>query len=174
MAVLEVDEEAMMSKKNKPPAVRTRSRGQVSSTLSRFATMYRERYPDRRVRWVYDPEHKPELSGVLGRQSQGYEMVTKKHIEVASTSDEEDQPVRVGDLVLMSIDKESKDAVRKENRLRAEEQRKGVDRKYREQIKEVAEAAEAKDHSRAPMRPVGRASIIEKEKEYEIEQRGEE
>lgn len=162
-----------MPKGKETPVVRTRSRGQVSSVLHRYADEYREKHPGREVRYVYDPVHKPELSGVLGRQAMGYEKVTLGDIGMASTSDEEVKPVRVGDLILMSVDKETRDEAKKELRDRATEQRLSVDRSYRDAIDQAAEDAGAQKlgHSREPMRPIGRASIDEREKEYEFEQR---
>lgn len=162
-----------MSTQKEPPVVRTRSRGQVSTSLETYAKAYRDRYPDRDVRYVYDPSHKPELSGVLGRKAQGYQIVTLGEAGLASTSDEEDNPVRVGDLVLMSIDKKTRGQLRKEVNDKAAEQRLSVDRQFREAVNAAAEAADKEGHTRAPVRPVGRASIEEREREYEIEQRGE-
>lgn len=154
------------------PVARVRNRGQVSSTLERYAEMYRERYPERDVRYVYDPKHKPELSGVLGREADGYEIVTYAEVGVEDET-KEDQPVRVGDLVLMSIPKETKDALRRERESYAKEQRESVQRSYYEEIEKAANENSNPNHTRPGSSPMGRATITEKEFSYDIEQRRE-
>lgn len=152
--------------------VRVRNRGKVSSTLEFHAERYRERYPDRDVRYVYDPVHKPELSGTLGRQAMGYEFVTKGQLGMASTSDEENERIRVGDLVLMSVDKETADAIRDDLRQRAEDQRKLVDRQFRDSIEAEAEALAQKSggkYKQPLMKPMGGVAIEERLHEYDID-----
>jgi len=162
----------MAKEKKDPPVVRVRSVGQVTSTLEKYAALYRVGHPDRDVRYVYDPTHKPELSAVLERASDGYEMVTLGEIGMASISDDENKPVRVGDLVLMSIDKETLSELKQIEADRATEQRMSVSRAYRDAI-EAAASESQKSGTRSPIRSVGKVSIDLKEKEYEFEQREE-
>lgn len=154
------------------PKVRVRSRGKVSTTLEMFRGMYKERYPDRAVRYVYDPKHKPELSAVLARQAMGYRHVTLGEIGMASTSDDEGNEVRVGDLVLMSVSKDEADEERKELTDRAREQMLMVDKQFRDSIEAEAEASAAKaggGRKRPDIAPVGGAKIEERLHEYEID-----
>lgn len=160
-----------MASKQTPP-VRVRARGQISGALERYAEKYREQYPDRDVRYVYDPQHKPELSGVLGRQAEGYEVVTLA--EIGQTGENENKPVRVGDLVLMSIPKEEREKLKLERQIIAAEQRASVQKEYYDEIEKSAHAARPGHHTRNPSRPIGIATVEEKELTYEIEQRKEE
>lgn len=155
------------------PFVRVRNIGQVTSTLERYAALYRAEHPDRDVRYVYDPTHKPELSGILERVSDGYTLVTNGEIGTASTSDEEHIPVRVGDLVMMSIDKKTQKDLRKADADIAAEQRLSVSRAYRDAIESAASEGR-KVGARDPITSVGQVSIDVKEKEYDIEQRSQE
>lgn len=161
-----------MSAANEVPKVRVRNRGKVSSTLEMFKGLYKERYPDRAVRYVYDPGHKPELSGVLGRQAMGYRKVMLGDIGMASTSDDEKNEVRVGDLVLMSVSMDEAEEERKELSDRAREQMLMVDKQFRDQIEAEAEASAAKaggGRKRPDIAPVGGAKIEERLHEYEID-----
>lgn len=156
----------------KPPVVKTRSAGRISSTLDHFASKYLERYPDRDVRYVFHPEGKEHLSGVTGRHMQGYHTATLGELGAASTSDEEEKPIRVGDVILMWIGKEERQAIKDDLRQRAIDQKLAVDRQYRDALDQAADEADS-NHGRPPLRAIGRAAIEEKEHEYEISQREE-
>lgn len=160
--------------KKEAPVVRVRSRGQISGTLERFAAMYEQRYPEKATRYVYDPSHKPELSGVMGRQAMGYEVVTWGEIGIVGDDRrKEEDPVRVGDLVLMGVDKEIKEKLRAERRQWAKDQTESVQRKFYEEIEKEAES-KTPGHHRSPVaRPLGRAVIEERDFEYDIQQREE-
>lgn len=156
----------------KPPVVKTRSVGRVSSTLDHFARTYVEKFPDRDVRYVFHPENKEELSGVTGRLMQGYQLATMGEIGAASTSDDEDKLIRVGDVVLMWIGKEERQDIKDELKQRAIDQKLAVDRQYRDALERAADEADS-GHGRPPLRALGRAAIEEKEHQYEISQREE-
>lgn len=162
-------------KKEAPAVVRVRSRGQVSQALERFAEMYRNNYPERDVRYVYDPTHKPELSGIMGRQALGYQIVTYGELGLVDEKEgvAEDQTVRVGDLVLMSVDKDTKQALRDEREELARDQMKKVNREFYHEVEEEARKRTPRDHSGPGSRPIGRAVIEERSFEYDIEQREE-
>lgn len=157
--------------KKEAPVVRVRSRGQISGALEGHAEKYRDRYPERDVRYVYDPTHKPELSGIVGRQAMGYELVTWGEIGVTGAKEEE--VVRVGDLVLMSIDKETKQAIRDERAHLSRERMESVSRSFYTKIEEAASEKTPRHHSGPGVRPLGQATIEERVHEYEIEQREE-
>lgn len=157
--------------KQQAPVVRVRSRGVISGTLERYAARYREQYPGRDVRYVYDPQHKPELSGVVGRQATGYELVTYGELQMDLRGVKDDDVVRVGDLVLMSIDKETRAALKAEREQDALEQRQMVKRSYYEQIEKDANAAAKEGYTRPPSHPIGDVTIEDKVFEYDVEQR---
>lgn len=157
--------------KREAPDVRVRNRGQVTSTLERYADAYRKRYPDRDVRWVYNPTHKPELSGILGRSAEGYRVVTWGELGMEIEGMKEDAIVQVADLALMSIDKATRAKLRADREQAAKDQLNLVKRKFYEEVDAEASAVKPSHHSRPPMRAVGEASIQEKEFEYNVEQR---
>lgn len=162
------------SKKREAPAiVRVRSAGQISQALEGYAAKYRENYPNRAVRYVYDPTHKPELSNVLGRQAMGYELVKYRELELDSDSVDDDAVVRVGDLVLMSIDADTKQALVEEREGWAKDQMKQVQRKFYNEVEEAAEKRTPSHHSGPAARPLGRAVIEERSFEYDVKQREE-
>lgn len=166
--------EAKAKEKKAAPVVRVRSRGQVSQALERFAEAYRARYPERDVRYVYDPTHKPELSGVMGRQAMGYEIVKYGELGLPETDEKkEEQTVRVGDLVLMSIDKKTKAALREERAQWARDRTTSVQRQYYDEIERAASEKTPSHHSGPAARPLGRAVIEEREHVYEVNQREE-
>ena len=160
-----------MSKK--APAVKVRGRGQVSTILETYAQMYREKYPDRDARYVYDPLHKPELSGVLGRQAAGYEDVTWEMLGTKPRNAKEDDVVRVSDLVLMSISKIEKLALIEEKEELAQAQRDTVKREFYESQENAGQGAKLGHHTRNPTSPIGTVEIKDKEFSYDIEQRKE-
>ncbi len=93
--------------KRTAPVTRVRSGGRVSRRLEVIAEMYLKTRPDMAVRFVYSPEHKPELSNVTSRHIDGYRTVYVKDLgddvgEMMPGIKPED-PVRVGDVIMMSI-----------------------------------------------------------------------
>ena len=93
--------------KAKAPHTRVRSGGKVGRRLKTLADMYIAKHPDQDVRFVYSPEHKPELSNVTSRHIDGYRMCYVKDLgdDVAEMLPgmKADDPVRVGDVVMMAI-----------------------------------------------------------------------
>lgn len=162
-----------MANRKQPPVIRARSRGQISGALERYAEMYRSKYPDREVRYVYDPEHKPELSGILARQAAGYEIVSYAEIDATGRGVEGEEPVRVGDLVLMSIPRELKEAEEQYRHSQAKDQLSRVDQDFYHEVGEAGGKAQRQTHKGPPMRPVGSSKIEEREITYDVEQREE-
>lgn len=158
--------------RKKAPVVRVSSRGQVSQALERLAAMYREQFPEREVRYVYDPTHKPELSGVMGREASGYELVYYRELGEGVKEDPE-KVVRVGDLVLMSIEADKKQALRDERAEWARSRAEAVQRKFYEEAQIAAKSGTPSHHSGPAIRAIGSAKIEEKVHEYDVQQREE-
>lgn len=158
------------SKRPAPVPVRVRNRGQISNALERQAEEYRKQFPDREVRYVYDPEHKPELSGILGRKAQGYRIVTQAEVGLTGDEAEENKPVRVGDLVLMSIPRAEKEAEEAYRANLSKEQMQRVQRDFYQDQGELGSRSKPGHHSKAPTRPIGTATIEERDFEYDVEQ----
>jgi len=158
------DEEPKEERK-RVPRVSSRSRGKVSQTLELLGEMYLERHPDRDIRWVYHPEHRPDLSNVITRRAYGYEEVYVRELGESVLGLKDADVVRVGDVVMMSCPAEVKKELREEIAERAREQASSVERGYYEAIDEI------KKPSGAEMRARGKAAIEEREVAYDIEQR---
>ncbi len=97
-------------KKEAAPHTRVKSAGKVNRRLEILAEMYIKTHEGKDVRWVYSPIHKPELSNVVYRQADKYELVfvrdLGKDVAVYLPGMENDDLIRVGDVVMMSIDAE--------------------------------------------------------------------
>lgn len=154
----------------KAPRVRVRNRGVVSGSLDGFAERYREQFPDRDCRWAYDPGHKPELSTLMAREADGYRLVRWE--ELGLDGKKEGESVRVADLVMVSISKREKMAIVADKMAAAREQRERVQREFYEEQEKQASANKPDHHARNPIKPMGSVSIIEKEHQYDVEQRG--
>ena len=92
--------------KKRPPRVRGRERGSTNNMLRSVAQPYKEAHPDKEVRWVLSPEHNKEMSQVYKRQAQGYELVDPTAEDIVYPHGVSGSVVRLGDLVLMAIDKD--------------------------------------------------------------------
>lgn len=164
-----------MPEQKKPavPKVRARNRGTITSTLERYREAYVAQHPGKMARYVYHPEHKPELSKVLERQAAGYQLVKFGHLGIELPEGiSKDANVRVADLVLMSVDKEVAQQLAAENLRNAQQQMTSVQSKYYSDIEQVAEGHRNPEHQRPGARPIGSAAIATKDFEYNIEQRG--
>ncbi|MGW8181771.1 MAG: hypothetical protein ACWGQW_23825 [bacterium] len=95
-----------MATKKKPPRIRARERGSTNSMLESVARPFLDAHPDKEVRWVLSPEHSKELSQIYKRQAQGYELVDPTTEDIVYPHGVSGSNVRVGDLVLMAIDKD--------------------------------------------------------------------
>lgn len=94
-------------KKAAAPMTRVRSGGKVGRRLKLLADMYIAKHPNQAVRFVYSPEHKPELSNITSRHIDGYRVCYVKDLgddvgEMLPGMKPEDS-VRVGDVVMMAI-----------------------------------------------------------------------
>ena len=156
----------------KTPVVSVRARGRVNATLNELGRLYKERNIDRDCRWVYAPTHKPDLSNVFGRKAQGYVEVTIGELpeaEALMPGLSSDDVVRVGDVILMSIEAEVREQFKKDLHNAAEEQSKQVGRKFYESLMSGGEISSSGSAHKATGK--GSVTIEEKSFEYEVEQR---
>lgn len=158
-------DEEPAEKKKRVPRVRTGSRGKISQTLDMLGEMYKKDNPEREIRWVYHPEHRPDLSNVITRRAQGYVEVYVEDLGDTVLGLKSGEVVRVGDLILMSCPTEVKEELREEIAERAREQASSVQREFYDSIDQVAKPGGAE------MRARGKAAIEEREASYDIEQR---
>ena len=156
----------------KRPSVRVRARGRVSSLMDQLGELYRSQHEGRDCRWVYAPSHKPELSNVMSRRAQGYVEVTFTELPEATDLMRglgPDDAVRVGDVILMSIEAELRDIFKQELQEDALEQGKRVERSYYDEISKLEDMGpDGKAHRSTPR---GSVDISVKELEFEYEQR---
>lgn len=161
-----------MPEQKKAPVVRARNRGQITSTLERYSDAYRAAHPDRAVRYVYSPEHRPELSGVIGREAVGFKLVTYEELGITFEGMDPKAVVRVADLVLMSIEADKAAEQRVENRQHALEALKTTQQDFYEKTEQLGESTRSRTSGRPGIRPIGSSDLAIKTHEYEIEQRG--
>lgn len=159
-------------KDSEVPSITVNAKGRIGKLLERLAKFYEAAHPGRAVRWVYAPEHKPDLSNVLERKMDGYELVRVEDLKADDLLYDrpEDDLVRVGDLVLMSTTAQNKMERVKENEEAARNQRAQVERAfYEEQEKAEVRSSATGDIHRA--KPRGRATVREAEVDLNRDQR---
>jgi hypothetical protein len=153
--------------KNAAPVTRVKSAGRVSRRLEVLAKMYLRTRPDKAVRFVYSPEHKPELSNVTSRHIDGYRMVYVKDLgddvgEMLPGMKPKD-PVRVGDVVMMSIDADVRQELLAELDQAAAGELDRVEEEFHGAVKDMELEVGMRDEYKA--RPRGRSltEIVERE-----------
>lgn len=148
------------AKEAKIPSITVRERGKIGRTLERLGLLFEANNPGEKVRWVYDPQHKPQHSNILERQLDGYRIVEGKELSddgIISQHFKEESQVRVGDLVLMAISNQGKLDRMKELVNRAHEQRRMVERSYYDEIQKMETRGSGGKVHRAS--PQGKVSI---------------
>jgi hypothetical protein len=150
------------------PKISARKAGKVGQVMEGLAAAYEQKYPDRKVRWVYSPLHRGELSNVMTRRAQGYSPVLAEDLGSLDGFDPSDQ-VRVGDCILMSITAEERKEIEAEIKSRADEQARSVESEYYHTVGSL----DSREAGQPRMRPSGRAVIEERDREFEIHQRKE-
>lgn len=137
--------------------------------MRQLADLYLENSEGKDVRWVYSPQHKPDLSNVLSRQADGYRLVKVEDLgedlEHIVPGLEPDEPVRVGDVVLMSIAADVRQGIFAELQARAVAERDRVEENFYAAIEEI-EASKDEYQPRAR----GRSVIEEVEREVEVDE----
>lgn len=158
------------AKKKFAPKVNVKSAGRISATLEGIADDYRRQYPDREVRWVYHSATKPELSNVMSRRAEGYDLVKPDEFTesiTASSFTDEKGLIRVADVVLMSILAGQREANRAARQDMASDQLASVKDNY-----DASMGSARSGRHRATAR--GAVKLEPKDHEYEIEQRSRE
>ena len=96
-------------KKKAPPKVVMSTRGMMNDILEAPVEALREANPDKEYRWVYAPEGSSDFSKFTQKRVQGYRPVSVTEVEVEGFGHSGDY-LRVGDVVLMEIDKDTWEA----------------------------------------------------------------
>ena len=151
------------------PEVRSTVPGKVNRTLEGLGERYKTLFPDRDCRWVYSPQHRPELSNVIARKAEGYRKVKTEEIDMDLEDLESGDNVRVGDVILMSIPREEREGLIAERQEIADEQTRSTERSYYEESEAMfAEARTQGDESSG--RPKGRSKTEVRTLEYDVNQ----
>jgi hypothetical protein len=160
------------SEDKKPPFVRVRSAGRVSGLLETLAQAYENANSGFSCRWVYSPEHRPELSNVIARKSQGYRNVLISELDSEIASDiagTDTEIVRIGDAVLMAIPTEVRRELENEVSEASKAQMLSVEKSYYDEV----DSAFVRDKGRAHrLKARGKVQIQEEDYEYDIQQKG--
>ena len=164
-------EDEVGATRRRVPLVKMKTAGKVSRTLEGLAVMFRAANPDMACRWVYSPEHKKELSNVLSRKSDGYQEVFGRELgsDAASLINEE-EVVRVSDVILMKISSMEREELKEELAGRAQEQAEAVEAKFYDTQEDfgVEDKNTGTVHRGVPR---GRVVIEERDHVYDVEQR---
>lgn len=155
--------------KERAPAARVGGRkGKTNRQLQLLSDMFKARSEGQATRWVYSPTHKPELSNVVSRQVDGYRIVRNDELGedyVASLPGlKPDEPVRVGDVILMCIEAHKQKEFQDELDARAMEDMQRVEEEFRQNIEDMAVPNMREEHR---ARPRGRSHMEEVEAEVE-------
>ncbi len=150
------------------PHIRVRSGGKVGRRLKLLAEMYIERHPNEGVRFVYSPEHKPELSNVTSRHIDGYRLCYVKDLgddvgEMLPGMKPEDI-IRVGDVVMMAVAEAIRDEMRKDLDQATEDEMGRV----QEEFYDAVEDMKLKDGMRSQYQPRPRGVSITEAVEREV------
>ncbi len=152
--------------KKRAPRTRVKRGGKVSRRLEALAKMYTDSHPGQEVRFVYHPQHKPDLSNVVSRQTDGWRLCYVKDLgedvdEILPGMKPEDT-VRVGDAVLMHIAADVRQGYREDQDAINLEERSRVESDFYNSIDEIDANPEHKP------RPRGRSVIEEVEREVDV------
>jgi hypothetical protein len=154
-------------RKAKAPTTRVRSGGKVGRRLKLLADLYIEGHPGQGVRFVYSPEHKPELSNVTSRHIDGYRLCYVKDLggdaaEMLPGMKPEDI-VRVGDVVMMAIAEDIRDEMREDlDRATAEEMGR-VQEEFYDAVDEIKLRSGMRDEYKARPRGSSVTEAVERE-----------
>jgi hypothetical protein len=154
-------------RKARAPHTRVRSGGKVGRRLKLLADLYIERHPTEGVRFVYSPEHKPELSNVTSRHIDGYRLCYVKDLggeasEMLPGMKPEDI-VRVGDVVMMAVAEAIRQEMREDLDIATAEEMGRVQEEFYEAVDEMKLKSGMRDEYRARPRGVSVTEAVERE-----------
>lgn len=142
-------------KKEAAPVTRVKSSGRINRRLEALQELFERSNPGRSVRWVYDPTHKPDLSNVLNRTIDGFEMVYVKDLGEGAVQSlpglKKEEPVRVGDTVMMSIAEAERKEMRADLDRAAADEMTRVDQEFQHSIEEITATKGGKTYSPRPL-----------------------
>lgn len=93
------------SERKAPPRVNARHMGTVNAIIDAYITRLRTEFPDKHFRLVFAPSQGSQYAQVQKRMAMGYEIVDSEGMDLNQFSPHKGSEVRVGDVVVMMIDK---------------------------------------------------------------------
>lgn len=154
------------AKKKAPPKVRARRRGTYTELRNSIAGEYKDKHPEKEVRWVYDPEHDPRYSRVRHYGVRGYELVDGETEGLTMPHGQSGTKVRLGDAVLMAVDRDVRAETDRELKADAEADA----RKSKDAYDRAIAGLSTKEHE---MVPVGGVTDVVEEKTMTIREKEE-
>lgn len=116
--------------------VAVRKRGMLNAMLDVVQEMFERNHPELATKWIYAPPN--DNTFVVAREGMGYRLVDASEVkEELTESEAKSGPVRRGDLVLMSCDKEIADEEARQDAQAARDDSKLADTAYREHLKSI-------------------------------------
>lgn len=150
------------------PLVSTSNSGRINTMMDNLSNMYESQNSGMKCRWVYSPEHRSDLSNVLTRRAQGYLPVVLKDMgQDIPGFIKPDDPIRVGDVVLMGVATEVAELLKSEIAERARNQVDAVEAGYYESTESMSDGHRGEHRAR----PRGRSVIEERDLVVDQEQR---
>lgn len=145
------------------PRVSVSSRGKVSETLESVAEAFRKANSGMDCRWVFHSARKPELSNILSRTAEGYQLVKSSEFKGTTVPlenfEDADGHIRIADVILMKIPT----GQRKVNLLARQRLADDQVRRVKEGFQSAMERVKAGDH-----RSASRGAVKLQEKEHDL------
>jgi hypothetical protein len=161
---IQSEESTVDQQTTRPPRVSARSRGLYNTMLGTAATQFRANNPGKEVRFVRAPEDKSDRSQLIKRRAEGYDVVSAEQCGIDAPHGLAGDQVRVGDTILMAIDKDV-----------LEENRADVQADIRRETQRVKDAFVASLKDEAPgghtSEPIGTITTNFEEREIKLREK---
>lgn len=134
----EPQESEETTERREPPRVKAQNLGSMNTTVESPVDALREKYPNKDFRYVYAPEHDSKYAQLAKRKMQGYEPVPREaaeDAEIALPPSVAGDHIRVGDVVLMWIDKDKREVRQEELDERAQADAKRAQRVFEQNVR---------------------------------------
>lgn len=89
-----------------PPRVNARHMGTVNAIIDAYITRLKAEFPDKHFRLVFAPAQGSQYAQVQKRMAMGYQIVDSEGMDLNQFSPHKGSEVRVGDTIVMMIDKD--------------------------------------------------------------------
>lgn len=89
-----------------PPRVNARHMGTVNAIIDAYIIRLKAEFPDKHFRLVFAPAQGSQYAQVQKRMAMGYQIVDSEGMDLNQFSPHEGSEVRVGDTIVMMIDKD--------------------------------------------------------------------